>query len=149
MNPSSQEGTGGGNPRRKLGVVLLILILVVAAAVLVLPALPSILRAHGDITVHIKITVSYAGAWSGAFSYGSPCPGKATQVSWNGTGTQERDVTFTGNWNSGFGYAVSFQKDDGSSSPIEVTVNATSFSTQTNSTAVPFGKVGFGACGIT
>jgi len=123
-------------------------LLVVLVVVVVSTQLPSILRVLNARTVHLKVTTAYSGSWNGSLSYGSPCPGRSGGMQWSGTGSEEKDVIFQGDWNTGFGYYIHIGKGDNSTGVLNVTVASDVLGRYTNSTAAPYGFVEFGSCAI-
>jgi hypothetical protein len=108
---------------------------------------------NGPQTVHLYISVSYSGNWNGSYDYGNGCgPAAQYRVPWGGNGSRNVNVTFEGDFYSGFGYSIQIQKDDNSSSVLNVTVIGNTPTlpdnpfTKTNSTSATFGKVSWGAC---
>ncbi|MBI3859327.1 MAG: hypothetical protein HY296_03680 [Thaumarchaeota archaeon] len=99
-------------------------------------------------TINVRLEVSYSGYWNGTYSYGSPCSEGFAKVNWSGHGVSDREISFDGNYDSGIGILVHFQKLDNSSGQLTVSMTSDVFSSYQNSTVAPFGAVDFGACAI-
>lgn len=142
---------------RVFWVLIMIIVIISSSLIVVFYALPPIQRKNTHMTttnetVHLDISISYFGNWNGSYDYGNGC-GLAAQynVPWAGNGSRKVNLEFESDFYSGFGYSIQIQKDNNSSSLLNVTVIGNTSAlpapfTTTNSTSAPFGKVSWLWC---
>lgn len=129
-------------------VIVAVAVVSLAAVLVVAPRINDWLA--GNVTVHVEMSITYQGNWSGNYTYGL-CGSSSSShfVPINGSGSSfHRVFAFQGNWNTGFGFSFRVQKQDNSSEVLSAIATASSLGSVNKSTAAPEGVLDWGVCAI-